>query len=141
MARIKLEMPANFTFKTTVPVRITDLNYGGHVGNDVILSIVHEARVQFYNHLGYNELHFAGVSTIMSDCAVVYKNESFYGDVLTIEVAAADLNKYGFDLFFKLSNQANGKTVAEAKTGIVCFDYTARKVAMLPEEARAKLSA
>ena len=47
MARIKIELPDNFPFTTSIPVRITDINYGGHVGNDTVLSIIHEARMQF----------------------------------------------------------------------------------------------
>lgn len=47
MARISIDLPSTFTFSATIPVRITDLNYGGHVGNDTILSIIHEARVQY----------------------------------------------------------------------------------------------
>ena len=39
MARIRLSMPEKFIFTTELPVRITDLNYGGHVGNDVFLSL------------------------------------------------------------------------------------------------------
>ncbi|SFC82709.1 Acyl-CoA thioesterase FadM [Flexibacter flexilis DSM 6793] len=139
MARIKLDLPSVFSFSTEVPIRVTDLNYGGHVGNDTILSIVHEARVQYFNSLGYTELSLAGVGVIMADSAIVYKSESFHGDTLRIEVAAAEFSKYGFDLYYKLSNKATGKTVAEAKTGIVCFDYQIRKVAALPTEALEKL--
>lgn len=139
MARIKLDLPSVFAFSTEVPIRVTDLNYGGHVGNDTILGIVQEARVQYFKSMGYGELSFAGVAVIMADCAVVYKSESFHGDTLRIEVAATDFSKYGFDLYYKLTNKATGKLVAEAKTGIVCFDYQARKVALLPAEALEKL--
>ncbi|MGN6400032.1 MAG: hypothetical protein ACTHMD_06240 [Flavisolibacter sp.] len=53
MARIKINLPENFFFNAAIPIRITDLNYGGHVGNDTILSLLHEARVQFLNHFHY----------------------------------------------------------------------------------------
>jgi acyl-CoA thioesterase FadM len=49
MARIKLTLPSAFGFKTQIPVRIQDLNYGNHVSNDAILSIMHEARMQYLN--------------------------------------------------------------------------------------------
>ena len=45
MGRVKIKFPAeNPLFITTIHVRIGDINYGGHVGNDAILSIIHEAR-------------------------------------------------------------------------------------------------
>ncbi|MCH5718100.1 acyl-CoA thioesterase [Niabella hibiscisoli] len=57
MARIKVPLPPHFTFSTSIAIRITDVNYGGHVGNDAILSIIHEARLQFLKALGYSEMN------------------------------------------------------------------------------------
>ncbi|MFC6996003.1 acyl-CoA thioesterase [Rufibacter roseus] len=138
MARIKIDLPANFSFKTQLPIRITDLNYGGHLGNDALLSLLHEARVRFLKSHGYSELDFGGAGLIMSDVGIVYKGEGFYGDVLTVEVQAHEFSKYGFDLVYRLTNQ-NGKEVAHAKTGMLCFDYTARKLQTVPPEAREQL--
>src|SRR5690606_20392340 len=98
MARIKLDLPAFFPFKTTLKIRITDLNYGGHVGNDTVLGLMHESRVQYLNHLGYdNEVNaIEGMGLIQTDAAIVYKAETFYGETLLVEVVANDFNKYGF---------------------------------------------
>lgn len=134
MPRLHIDLPETFLFQTEIPVRVTDLNYGGHVGNDSILSLIQEARVQFYRHLGFeSEIRLEGtVGQIVADAAVVYKSESFLGDVLLIEVGAQDFNKYGFDLVYRLTNVATNKEVARGKTGIVCFDYEKRKVASVP---------
>lgn len=134
MARIELNLPDEFLFTTEMNVRVTDLNYGNHVGNDSILSLMHEARMQFYRTLGFkNELSFEGpVGQVISDAVIVYKAEAFFGDVLICKIAAGDFNKYGFDLFYQLTLKDSGKEVARAKTGIVCFDYDKRKVASAP---------
>lgn len=135
MARIEVMLPETFLFSTELPVRVTDLNYGNHVGNDSILSLMHEARLQFYRKLGFkNELSFEGsVGQVISDCAIVYKSEAFLGDVIVCEIASADFNKYGFDLLYRLTNKESGKEIARGKTGIVCFDYDKRKVATAPD--------
>lgn len=141
MARIKVELPEQFTFTTTIPIRITDLNYGNHVGNDTILSMIHEARVQFLQQLGYGELNLAGVGLIMSDVAIEFKSELFYGDAVIASVVAGDLTKISFDLYYKLEKK-NGDTtqlVAVAKTGMVCYDYGKKKVTAIPEEVVANL--
>ena len=134
MAGIEISLPNEFLFSTQLKVRVTDLNYGNHVGNDNILGLIHEARMEFYWKLGFkNELSFEGsVGQVISDAAIVYKAEAFYGDVLVCEIAAGDFNKYGFDLLYRLTNKENGKEVARPKTGIVCFDYDKRKVATAP---------
>ncbi|MGE7778293.1 acyl-CoA thioesterase [Chitinophaga sp. NPDC101104] len=142
MARVKIDMPESYRFVTQLPVRITDINYGGHLGNDAIVSILQEARVRYLASFGATELKALGTALIMADLAVVYKGEGFYGDQLTVEVTAGEFSSVGFDLFYSLSTFRGGQLtlLAEAKTGMVCFDYTARKVARLPEELKAQLS-
>lgn len=141
MARIQLDLPSQFIFKTTLTVRVSDLNYGGHVGNDSILSLMQEARIRFYNQLGFkNEISFEGsIGQIISDAVVVYKSESFLGDQLEVKIGVDDFNKYGFDMFYLITNSHTGKEVASGKTGIVCFDYDKRKVATIPEVLLSKL--
>ena len=143
MARVKVELPENFTFSAKIPVRITDINYGGHVGNDTILSILHEARVQYLKHYGYTELDFAGKGLIMSDVAIEFKNELFYEDIIIASVTAAEFSKVAFELYYKLETQKiSGNTlIAVAKTGMVCYDYAAKKIAAVPNEVKEKLSA
>ena len=65
MPRIKIKLPEKFIFRTEIPIRITDINYGGHLGNDSLLSIIHEARVRFLKSLGYSESNVEGVGIIM----------------------------------------------------------------------------
>lgn len=134
-------MPSTFSFSTKIPVRITDLNYGGHVGNDTILTFIHEARIQFLKNAGYSELEFAGVGMIMSDVMIEFKNELFYGDEIIASVAIGEFSKVGFDLFYKLEKEQNSTIilVATAKTGMVCYDYQKKKVVAVPEDAKTKL--
>ena len=139
MARIKINLSAVFTFSTQLPVRISDINYGGHLGNDAILSMLHEARLQFLRHYGYSELELAGKSLIMADVAIEYKGEGFHSDLLTIQVAAHDFNKYGFDIIYQVTNQ-DKRLIALAKTGMLCFDYSTRKVVSLPDRVKEQLN-
>ena len=141
MNRIKIDLPTQFSFTTKIPVRITDVNYGGHVGNDTVLSLIHEARVQFLRHYGYEELNFAGVGLIMSDAGIQYKNELFYGDVIEASVTTGAYSKIAFDIYYRFEKEVEGKMqpVAAAKTGMVCYDYSLKKVVAVPEEAKIKL--
>ncbi|MDN4164658.1 thioesterase family protein [Cytophagales bacterium LB-30] len=133
MARIKIELPSQFIYQTEIPVRITDLNYGGHMGNDVLLSMLHEARMQWFASLGYpSEVAIEGVGVIMTDAALVYKAETFYGETLQIHLALTDFNKYGFDVVYKIMGKQSAKEIAHAKTGLVFFDYSARKISPIP---------
>ena len=117
--------------------------FGGHVGNDTILSIIHEARAKFIDHFGYNELNFWGVGTIQSDVAIEYKDQIFYGDEIIASVTVGEISKVAFDLFYKLEKRSvEGKLtpVAFAKTWMVCYDYEQKKVVAIPAEAIKKIT-
>ena len=115
MARIKLELPETFSFRTEITVRITDLNYGGHLGNADTLVLIHEARVRFLKSYGYSEIDIEGYGTIMTDAV-------------------------GCDIFYRLTNKETGAVVAVAKTGVCVFDYENQKRVSPPEAFVKKLS-
>ncbi|HUB61417.1 MAG TPA: thioesterase family protein [Puia sp.] len=143
MPKARLVLPERFTFTVGIPVRITDLNYAGHVGNDSILSLIHEIRVQFLRHHGYKELDLAGVGLIMTDVVIEFKSEIFYGDTIWASVAAAEFSRVGFELYYKLEKKAEEKmqSVAFARTAMICYDYTAKKIVSVPKEVCTKLLA
>jgi acyl-CoA thioesterase FadM len=141
MPRVKLTLPQYFNFSTEIPVRVTDLNYGGHVGNDSFLSLIHELRVQFLRQHGYQEMDMAGVGLIMADVTIEFRNELFYGDTLRGSVAAGEFSRVEFDLYYKLEKFSGDKwiPVSIARTGMVCYDYKAKKIARVPNEVVNKL--
>ncbi len=142
MNRIKIDLPPSFPFSTLITIRITDLNYGGHVGNDSFLSLIHEARQQFLLSHGYKELAIAGTGLIMADVAIEFKKELNYGDIVKISVAAGGFDKLGFDLFYKLELVSGEEFVlaGKAKTGMLCYDYTNKKLVTVPVEVRENLT-
>lgn len=143
MPRTKIHLPGTFSFTCTIPVRITDINYGGHAGNDAILSLIHEARMQFLKSLGYSEMVFGGVGMIMADVSIEFKKELFYGDVIHASVTPGEISKFGFDLFYKLeTGEDPGKvTAVSARTHMICYDYEKKRIAGIPEEARNRMEA
>jgi len=141
MARIKLELPEHFHFSTELTIRISDINYGGHLGNDAVLSLVHEARVRFLKQYGYSELNIEGTGIIMGDAAVVYKSEGYHGETLIVDVAVGEFRNAGCDFFYRLTNKETGNEIARAKTGIVFYDYGLKKTAGVPAKFREKFAA
>jgi acyl-CoA thioesterase FadM len=141
MSRLKLELPGKLLTSVSIPVRITDINYGNHLGNNSIVEIIHEARAQLLQKHGFTELNVAGAALIMSELLVEFKNESFYNDVLQIKIFCGEISRVSFELFYEISVKRNQTiTIAIAKTGMVCFDYSIKKVRAVPEELRKVLS-
>jgi acyl-CoA thioester hydrolase len=140
MARIKLEMPESFLFSTEIKLRIGDINYGGHLANDAVLALAHEARLRFLDSYSFSEQNIYGFGLIMTDAAIVFKSEAFYGDNLLIEVAIQEINRLGFEILYRITNNITKKEVALVKTGLAFFDYAEHKIKSTPEEFQKKFT-
>lgn len=139
--KLKIDLPEPLIFTTHLEVRASDINYGGHLGNDSVLTLLQEARIHFYRSHGFkDEATIDGsIGQIIAEFAVQYKAESFMGDQLTIHIGIADIHKYGFDMVYQIVNRDSGKEVARAKSANLCFDYDKRKIATIPEVLKTKL--
>jgi acyl-CoA thioester hydrolase len=137
MPRLDLKSREPYPFSCEIVVRTTDLNYGGHLGNDRLLSLVQEARVAFLAAHGWSELDCGGAGLIMADAALSYRAEAFAGDVLRFAVAAVEPSRVGFRLAMRVTRPDDGDEVALVETGMVCFDYARRRPVALPEAVRA----
>ena len=136
MARVKIDLPEKFSFQTKIPIRISEINYSGHLGNDAILSIIQEARVRFLKSYGLSEIEKDRTGIIMVDAAIQYKSEGFYGNVLIVEIATADITSTSCDFIYRITNKESKKVVAFAKTGIVFFDHDKKKIIQMPLKFR-----
>lgn len=135
MARVKIDLPDQWHFTTDIPIRITDLNYGRHVGNDTMLALLQEARVQWLRRMRYaSELLAEPVGLILVDLAVRFKAELAYGDVVTVKLAVREQTRRGFELVYEVTKDGGATEVARATTGFVFFDYAARRLAEAPAE-------
>lgn len=111
------------------------------MGNDAVLSIVHEARMQMLAKWGYTELDVAGSSMIMADVMIAYRGEAFYGDALQVKIYVGELSDRTFELLYHISTQRYGaqKDIAHIKTGMACYSYETRKVAAMPDALKRRL--
>ncbi len=135
MPRLQLKPREAYPFRIDQAVRTTDVNYGGHLGNDTLLSLIHEARVAFLASRGLSELDCGGVPLIMGDAAAVYRGEAFAGDILRFEAAAGEIGRAGFRLFFRVTRPADGAEIALVENGMAAFDYRTRRIRPLPAAA------
>ncbi|HLW74705.1 MAG TPA: thioesterase family protein [Gammaproteobacteria bacterium] len=138
MGRIQIDLPERFTFSTELEVRVSDLNYGNHLGNDGVLTLLHEARRRYLRSLGEDEIGKDGLGFVVADAELVYRAQAFYGERLRIELAAGEFQSRSCSFFYR-AGKPGGETVAEARTGVVCFDFKAQKAVSFPPALLAKL--
>ena len=66
MARVRIELPDRFPFRTAIALLISHINYGRHLDNAQLLGLVSEARVRFLKSMGYTELDIEGVGILQN---------------------------------------------------------------------------
>ncbi|PCI71025.1 MAG: thioesterase [Piscirickettsiaceae bacterium] len=134
MARVTIKYPEKTLFTCSLPVRITDINYGQHLAHDKLISMLREARAQFFLQFNMEESNVGSLGITLSDLAISYQAESFHPDTLNIEIALDDASRCGCDMIYRVSKDGSDTSVATAKTGLVFFDYTNKKVSPIPSE-------
>lgn len=139
MPRVEIDLPEAWRFTTELAVRVGDLNYGNHLGNDRVLSLAQEVRVQWLRSHGLSELDVGGAGIILADAAVIYRAEGRLGMVLRGELGVGEVRTRSVELVHRFTDTATGQEIARARTGVLCFDYAARKVVHLTPALRAAL--
>lgn len=123
-----------FKFSTDLDVRINDINYGGHLGNDRYLSLFHEARLRYLNQFGCSELDIGDqTSLIMSQAHIDFKAQAFWGDRLTVFVRITQITALKFRMeYLIIFSEDHARQVASGYTVLAGFDYRNQQVKKLP---------
>lgn len=123
----------DFRFTMPYTVRISDINYGGHVSNAAVLNFFQDGRIGYLKQIGpFSEMDIGGCGIILPEANVLYRAEMFLGDELQIGVRIDEMRRSSFTMAYRIERQ--GQVTAEGTTGLVAFDYIKRKVQRLPAD-------
>jgi acyl-CoA thioesterase FadM len=139
MERVKIELPAELEFSTGLDVRIGDVNYGGHLGNAAVLTLLQEGRLRFLARDGFSEKDAGGCGLIQADAVIQYLSQAFHGEALRVEIGLGESDRLGFEFLYRIRAAADGREIARARTGMLFFDYARGRVARMPEPFREKI--
>ncbi len=122
------------TYSTRLRVRVSDINYGGHLGNDKMLTFFHEARVRYLGSLGLSELDIgAGVSLTQTEAHVYYKAEAFLGDELEVFVLFDQFTRTRFSAQYRVVRISDQRLMATGDVTLAGFNYQTHKPERIPE--------
>ena len=141
MARMQIEFPETALFTHEIAVRIDDINYGGHLGHDRLVSLLHDARVSFFHSFGADELDTDGFPLMIVELAVSYRGEGFIGHRLKIEIAAGEVASRRADLVYRVTEGDDERLIAFARTRLVFYDRDKGRAATLPLTFRGAIKA
>ncbi len=117
-----------FSFSTITPVRITDINYGNHLGHIGLIGMFHNARVLFLNQHGFDEMNISGAGLILLNSTYSFIKETFFNTTLHVSVGINELSKSRLCFLYKATDQKTGVDVANGQEEFAYFNYEKRKI-------------
>jgi acyl-CoA thioester hydrolase len=133
MPRTKLTEQPHYEFCYPITLQPRDINYGGHMGVDALISIIGTARAYIFKSAGLSEINLGDDRTgiIMTDFVVNLKAEGFMFDNLEVHSNIGELTKNGFRFFHKVTR--GDSVIALVETGFLAYDYVDEKIAAVQE--------
>jgi acyl-CoA thioester hydrolase len=129
---IRLKKQDNYEYQYKRIIQVGDINYGGHLGNDALVKILHEARISMLHSMGFTELDLGDGETgiIMAEIVVNFKAESFMMDNISVFCHVDDISNVSFRMYYKVTDE--DKLIALAETEIVTFNYNKKQISDVP---------
>jgi len=128
-------MPTAFVFSHRVEVRFRDCDAMGHVNHAVYLTYLEQCRFAYWRHLtGAQAGPAARIIIARVECD--YRAPAFFGEQLEVRVGVEQIGRSSFTLVYEIVNVATGRRLADARTVLVSYDYSAGHSVPLPPESR-----
>lgn len=141
MERVKLDFPAEaIIHRHPLTVRVTDMNYGRHLGHDALVSLLHEARIQAFAALDLQEWDMYGHPSVVADLAVQYQSEARWPDALIIETAVPEPQGKALTIYQRIHKSDSQQLVATARVNQLLIDLATGRPAEVPEQVKQALA-
>lgn len=121
----------HFHFTIPLKVRVSDLNYGAHVGYQNYFSYFQEARIAYLDQFTFSELDIGGCGMIVAEATCKYKQALYLNDDITVACAISDLKSKMFVMDYQI--WIDKALCAEGLTKNLGYDYNTQSVCRLPD--------
>ncbi|UYG08492.1 acyl-CoA thioesterase [Halomonas sp. M4R1S46] len=137
MERVRLAFPeADIRHRHPLTVRVTDMNYGRHLGHDALVSLLHEARISALAALGLAEGDMGGYPSVAADLAVQYRAEARWPDALVVDTAIPAPSRKAITVYHRVRREADAAIVATARLNLMLVDPAGGRPVPIPGAVR-----
>jgi acyl-CoA thioesterase FadM len=139
MAIIRLKQQQSYRFEYTATLGVGHINYGKHLGNDALVTLLHDARLVLFKGLGATELDLGDgqTGTIMNELAVNYRAEGKLLDEVTVHSDFSRIKTASFQMNHLVTR--GDDIIAVAEVGLVTYNYDEASISPIPENFRARI--
>jgi acyl-CoA thioester hydrolase len=131
-------------YPTVIPqtVKWGDMDAAQHVNNTVYLRYFENARIAFFNQIGFMDfMGEGGIGPILAEVNCRYKVPLTFPDniQITARILPDSFTEYGFVMQHLVYSEKLQRIAAEGTSRIVCYDYKSKQKALISSELREKL--
>jgi len=124
-----------FTVVHEIVPRFRDTDAMGHINNAIYVTYLEVARQVYWARLDQHS-DYRRVPFILAHVSIDFRSEALVSEVLEAGIRLDWIGNRSFSFAYRIWEKTSGRTVAEASTVQVCYDYGARKTLPVPEELR-----
>ncbi len=120
-------------------VEFRDIDAAGHVNNAVYLTYMETARIRYLIEVLGPQLAYE-LSLILARIEIDFRSPARFPETLELGARVTRLGTKSFDMEHQILG-ADGRTVLEASSVLVAYDYEANAPMAVPPDWRARLDA
>ena len=131
---------APFTVVHEIVPRFRDTDAMGHINNAVYVTYLEVARQAYWRRMS-EDPDYRRVPFILAHVEIDFRSEALVNEVLEAGIRLEWIGKRSFAFAYRIWEKTTQRTVVEATTVQVCYDYTAKQTIPMPDDLRRSVEA
>lgn len=124
-----------FTVVHELHPRFRDTDAMGHINNAVYVTYLEVARQVYWARLDQDR-DYRRVPFILAHVTIDFRSEALMNEVLEAGIRLEWIGTKSFAFVYRIWEKSSGRTVVEATTVQVCYDYAAKRTMPVPDDLR-----
>jgi acyl-CoA thioester hydrolase len=125
--------------ETEVTVRFCETDALGHINNTSYFIYLEEARMKFFESLGYSMSHPNEWNFIIASTKCDFLNQGYFNQILTVRTFVTKIGSKSFEINHDIICSQTGQLIAKGNAIIVFFDFKEQKSKPIPHLLREEL--
>jgi len=131
---------AAFTVVHEIVPRFRDTDAMGHINNAVYVTYIEVARQAYWARLDRNP-DYRRVPFILAHVTIDFRSEALVNEILEVGIRMDRIGTKSFAFAYEIWEKTSGRTVVEATSVQVCYDYGTKQTLPMPDDLRRRLEA
>lgn len=130
---------AEFSHKTPLQIRFSDVDVLGHVNNTVYLAFYDTGKAKFFSHILDRQIRWDKVETVIANVDCAFIAPIFFGEEVAVYTKVKSISDRSFKLLQVIGVPATGAVKSACETVMVCFDPERQEAMDMPSHWREAL--